>query len=145
VCRILFFVPWCALVGGALVLFPNYVELVAFRMEYLESPKGIRRFAHWAECSQQHVMISLACLVTVLWYHRALGLSLTSIVVSRFAFVWHAFRVDKSIPLGEDDQQSLYLVITGLSSTNGSFCVNGPRGGQTVMETNSAQAEEVAH
>ncbi|KAI9463422.1 hypothetical protein HD554DRAFT_2123974, partial [Boletus coccyginus] len=108
--RILLFVPWCTLVGGALLLFPNHVELIAFGPGYLESPKGIRRFAHWAECGQQHVMIFLAYLVTVLWYHCALGLSLTSIVVSRFVFVWHAFKVDKSIPLGEDDQQNREIV-----------------------------------
>lgn len=113
VLRILLFVPWCAAVGGALLLFPSYVELVAFRPGYIESPKGIRRFAHWAECGQQHVMIFLACLIAVLWYNRALGLSFTSIVVSRFVSVWHAFKVDESIQLGEDDQQSLYLVIMG--------------------------------
>jgi hypothetical protein len=138
VLRISLFVPWCAAVGGALLLFPSYVELVAFRPGYLESPKGIRRFAHWAECGQQHVMIFLACLVAVLWYNLALGLSLTTIVVSRFVFVWHAFKVDGSIQLGEDDQQSLYLVIMGLASTKGSFSVNGPRGGHTVMKTNDS-------
>ena len=58
-------------------------------------------------------MIFLACLIAVLWYNRALGLSFTSIVVSRFVSVWHAFKVDESIQLGEDDQQSLYLVIMG--------------------------------
>ena len=129
---------WCAAVGGALLLFPTYVELVAFRPGYLESPKGIRRFAHWAECGQQHVMIFLACLVAVLWYDRALGVSLTSIVVSRFVFVWHAFKVDKSIPLGEDDQQSLYLVIMGLASTDGWFSVNGLKGEHTVMKTDDS-------
>ncbi|KAI9463419.1 hypothetical protein HD554DRAFT_2040949 [Boletus coccyginus] len=110
-----------ALVGGTLLLFPNHVELVAFCPRYLESPIGVWRLAHWAECGQQHVMIFLASLVTVLWYHYALGLSLTSIVVSGFMFVWHAFKVNKSIPLGEDDQQSLYLVIMGLLSTDGLF------------------------
>ncbi|KAN0080366.1 hypothetical protein V8E55_009932 [Tylopilus felleus] len=132
VLRILLFLPWCAAVGGALVLFPSYAGLVAFRTGYLASRKGIRRFAHWAECGQQHVMIFLACLVAVIWYNPALGLSLTSVVVSRFVFVWHAFKVDKSIPLGEDDQQSLYLVAMGLASTDGSFSVSRARDGRTV-------------
>ena len=83
-------------------------------------------------------MIFLACLVAVLWYDRALGVSLTSIVVSRFVFVWHTFKVDKSIPLGEDDQQSLYLVIMGLASMDGSFSVNGLKGGHTVMKTDDS-------
>ncbi|KAF8549683.1 hypothetical protein OG21DRAFT_1514930 [Imleria badia] len=131
VLRILLFLPWCAAVGGALLLFPSYVELVAFRPGYLESPKGIRRFAHWAECGQQHVMIFLACLVAALWYNFSLGISLSSIVMSRLVFMWHGFKVDKSIPLGEDDQQSLYLIIMGLVSMDGSFSVNGTRGEQT--------------
>lgn len=141
VLRVLLFVPWCAAVGGALLLFPSYVELVAFGPGYLPSPKGIRRFAHWAECGQQHIMIFLSCLAAALWYNCALGLSLTSIVVSRFVYVWHTFKVDKSIPLGEDDQQSLYLVVMGLASAHGLFRVSGPGGGKTPMETdNSAQA-----
>ncbi|KAF8439736.1 hypothetical protein L210DRAFT_3540179 [Boletus edulis BED1] len=141
VLRILLFLPWCAAVGGALLLFPGCVELVTFRPGYLESPKGIRRFAHWAECGQQHVMIFLACLVAVLWYNPALGLSLTSIVVSRFVFVWHAFRVDENIPLGEDDQQSLYLVIMGLASTDSSYSVSGIRGGQGIMKVHDSEQE----
>lgn len=84
-------------------------------------------------------MIFLACLVAVLWYNYALGFSLTSIVVSRLVFVWHDFKVDKSIPLGEDDQQSVYLVITGLASAEGSFNVSGPRGEQTVMKTDDSE------
>lgn len=132
--RILLFLPWCAAVGGALLLFPSYVELVAFQLGYLESPKGSRRFAHWAECGQQHVVIFLACLAAALWYNLSLGLSLTSIVVSRTAFVWHRFKVDKSIPLGKDDQQSLYLIVMGMVYTDGSFSVGGTKGEQTVMK-----------
>ncbi|KIJ10451.1 hypothetical protein PAXINDRAFT_16536 [Paxillus involutus ATCC 200175] len=91
VIRILLFIPWCAAVGGALLLSPNHVELVAFRTGYLPSPKGLRRFARWADCAYPHVMVFFACVVVVLW-------------------------VDRSIPLGEDDQQSLYLVIMDLAS-----------------------------
>lgn len=127
VLRVLLFVPWCAAVGGVLLLFPACTELVAFGPGYLPSPKGIRRFAHWAECGQQHVMIFLAFLVVILWYNCALGLSLTCIVVSRFVYVWHGFKADNSIPLGEDDQQSLYLVVMGLGSTDGSLRVSRPR------------------
>ncbi|KAG8215367.1 hypothetical protein J3R82DRAFT_8964 [Butyriboletus roseoflavus] len=137
--RVSLFVPWCAAVGGVLLLFPSYVELVAFHPGYLPPPQGIRRFAYWAECGQQHVLIFLTFLVAVLWYNRTLGLSLTSIVMSRLVFVWYDFKVDKSVPLGEDDQQSLYLVIMGLASMDGSFSVNGPRGGQTVIKTNYSE------
>lgn len=119
------------------MLFPGYVELVAFGPRYIPSPKGIRRFAHWAECGQQHVLIFLAFLMAILWYNCALGLSLTSIVVSRFLYVWHDFKVDTSIPLGEDDQQSLYLVVTGLASADGSFRVK-PGGGETVMKVDGS-------
>ena len=139
--RVLFFLPWCAAVGGALLLFPGYVESVAFRPGYLESPKGIRRFAHWAECGQQHVTIFFACLVAAVWYNFAVGLSLTSIVMSRFVFVWHDFNLDKSIPLGEDDQQSLYLLVMGLASTDGSFIVSGTTGGRTGMKADDSGRE----
>ncbi|KIK91738.1 hypothetical protein PAXRUDRAFT_615895 [Paxillus rubicundulus Ve08.2h10] len=126
--RILLFVPWCAAVGGALLLFPNHVELVAFRTGYLPSPKGLRRFAHWANCAYPHVMIFLACIVLVLWYDRVLGLSLTCALVSRFVYVWNCFRVDRDIPLGEDDQQSLYLVVMDLASVPDTVAASGTNG-----------------
>ncbi|KAF9219860.1 hypothetical protein BS17DRAFT_369871 [Gyrodon lividus] len=126
--RILLFVPWCAAVGGTLLLFPNHVELVAFRSGYLPSPKGLRRFAHWAECAHQHIMIFLACVALVLWYDRALGLSFTCVLVSRFVYVWSCFRVDRKIALGEDDQQSLYLVVMDLAFAEDSITVTGPNG-----------------
>ncbi|KAG9310820.1 hypothetical protein JVU11DRAFT_8673 [Chiua virens] len=131
--RILFFVPWCVAVGGALLLFPNHVELVAFRTGYLPSQKGLRRFAHWAECGEQHVLIFLASLVALLWYDRIFGLSLTSIVVSRLVWVWHGFKVDRRIPLGEDDRQSLYLVVMGLAFADTSFQVIKQGERQTVV------------
>lgn len=145
--RILLFVPWCAAVGGALLLFPSHVETVAFRPGYLPSPKGIRRFAHWAECGQQHVAIFLACLVVVVWYNRPLGLSVASVVATRFAVVWSAFEVDWSIPLGEDDQQSLYLVMTGLASRGGSFRVSGLRGqgGLAAMTMDDTESSSLRH
>ncbi|KAF8838577.1 hypothetical protein BDN67DRAFT_74326 [Paxillus ammoniavirescens] len=126
--RILLFIPWCAAVGGALLLFPNLVELVAFRTGYLPSPKGLRRFAHWADCAYPHVMIFLACVVLILWYDRVMGMSLACVVVSRFVYVWSCFRVDRGIPLGEDDQQSLYLVIMDPASVPDAVTVSGLNG-----------------
>jgi len=52
--------------------------------------------------------------------------------------VWRDFKVDASIPLGEDDQQSLYLVVMGLASADGSFRVCNPGGGETVMKVDGS-------
>ncbi|KAH7927003.1 hypothetical protein BV22DRAFT_308914 [Leucogyrophana mollusca] len=113
VLRILFFLPWCAAVGGALLLFPAHLDLVAFAPGYLlRSPRGIRRFSHWADCALQHVMIFLALTTVLVCYDKTVGVSLGGALVSRFVYVWNDFRVDRNIPLGEDDRQTLFLVAT---------------------------------
>ena len=40
----------------------------------------------------------------------ALGVTVAALVLSRFIFVWQDFEFDQSIPLGEDDRQSLYRI-----------------------------------
>ncbi|EGO03097.1 hypothetical protein SERLA73DRAFT_158717 [Serpula lacrymans var. lacrymans S7.3] len=111
-CKLICFIPWCISVGGAIVLFPNHMELVAFTPGYLSSPKGLRRFAHWADCAYHHIMIFLSVVVVLTWYNPQLGVSLGGAVSARALYVWNNFSIDKTIPLGEDDQQSLYLIMT---------------------------------
>ncbi|KAG2143732.1 hypothetical protein DEU56DRAFT_792453, partial [Suillus clintonianus] len=107
--RVALFVPWCAAVGGALLLFPQKLEVVVFRPGYLESLQGIRRFAHWAECAFHHVMIFLALVVALAW----------------FMYVWTGFRVDSNMPLGCDDRQSLYLLAKGTAFAEQTVLIGG--------------------
>lgn len=112
------FVPWCATVGGALLLFPQNLELVVFRPGYLESLQGIRRFAHWADCAFHHAMIFLALVVAFVWYEAAVGVPVACGLMSRFMYVWTGFQVDSNVPLGLDDRQSLYLLAKGIAFEN---------------------------
>ncbi|KIJ64225.1 hypothetical protein HYDPIDRAFT_28662 [Hydnomerulius pinastri MD-312] len=137
--RILLFVPWCAAVGGALLLFPNQLELVTFRPGYLPSPKGLRRFAHWADCAHQHVMIFFACIAILLWYDKVIGLSFTGALLSRFVYVWSYFSLDRNIPLGEDDQQSVYLLATDLAFAEDSVVVGGLSGENTIIRVHAEE------
>ncbi|KAH7882557.1 hypothetical protein F5I97DRAFT_1931103 [Phlebopus sp. FC_14] len=135
--RALFFLPWCAAVGGALLLFPNHLDLVAFRPGYISSPPraGLPRFAHWAHFAPQHVMIFLGCVLMVLWYDSMLGLSVAGVVVPRFLCVWHHFRVDRNIPLGEDDRQSLYLIATDAAFVEDTVVTRDQSGEISVIKT----------
>ncbi|KAG2078695.1 hypothetical protein BDR04DRAFT_329169 [Suillus decipiens] len=122
------FVPWCATVGGALLLFPQKLELVVFRPGYLESLQGIHRFAHWAECAFHHAMIFLALVVALMWYKAALGVPVACGLVSRFMYVWTGFQVDSNVPLGWDDRQSLYLLAKGTAFENQTVLIKGCEG-----------------
>ena len=107
------FVPWCISVGGAMLLWPDKLELVTFEAGYVDSMQGIRRFAHWADVGYQFVMIFLAFLATILWaLPVAAGATLFLGLATRFVYIWQGFRLDYSVPLGTDDQQSLYLLAT---------------------------------
>ncbi|KAK2462195.1 hypothetical protein APHAL10511_005783 [Amanita phalloides] len=109
--KITCFIPWCICVGGTMLLWPDKLELVAFQAGYVDSMRGIRRFAHWADLGQQFVMIFLAFLVCILWFlPRVAGVTLVAGLISRFIFVWQGFQIDYSLPLGEDDRHSLYLL-----------------------------------
>lgn len=108
--KVTFFLPWCIAVGATLSLAPQYCELVAFQTGYVASLQGIRRFAHWAECGIQQVSIFFASILLVSYFQMAVGITVAALVLSRFICVWQDFKFDQSIPLGEDDRQSLYRI-----------------------------------
>ncbi|GBE87287.1 hypothetical protein BKA93DRAFT_570855 [Sparassis latifolia] len=110
--RITLFLPWCAAVGGTVLLSPQHLELVAFTPGYIASPKGLQRFAHWTDCATHHVFIFLACIIALALWDVALGTAVAGVALARFIYVWSDFRVDASVPLGEDDKQSVYLAVT---------------------------------
>jgi hypothetical protein len=112
VCKAIFFLPWCAAVGGTILLSPHHLEFVAFVPGYIPSPKGIHRFAHWADCAMQHVMIFLAVVAAVAWWRTSIGVLFAAGVFAQFVFAWREFVVDRTVPLGEDDRQTMYLVAT---------------------------------
>jgi hypothetical protein len=112
VLRVVCFLPWCVAVGAAIVMFPQYLEFVAFHPGYVISPHGIDRFKHWADTGMHHIWIFLGFLVSVYWIYPRLGLLLIGGVLAQFLHAWHDFTVDRSIPLGEDDRQTIYLVTT---------------------------------
>lgn len=112
VVRILCFLPWCISVGGALVLFPDYLEYLAFQTGYISSPTGIRRFSHWAEYGMQHVVIFCVFLGLFVFVSPTAGFLLIGGLLAQFYHVWNYFSLDRTIPLGTDDLQTVYLLAT---------------------------------
>jgi hypothetical protein len=110
VTKVVCFVPWCITVGGAFLLFPQYLESITFQTGYLPSVQGIRRFAHWANYASQHLVIFVAFIIAVGYCNKSFGVALGTFVLARFIYVWQDFKFDRSIPLGQDDRQSLYMV-----------------------------------
>ncbi|KAM6491111.1 hypothetical protein JOM56_013350, partial [Amanita muscaria] len=109
--KVILFVPWCISVGGTVLLWPDQLELIAFQTGYVYSMRGIRRFAHWADVGVQLVMIFLAFVLCLLWFlPTPVGMLLVFALVVRSVLVWQGVQVDYSVPLGEDDKQSLYLL-----------------------------------
>ncbi|OCH88896.1 hypothetical protein OBBRIDRAFT_56947 [Obba rivulosa] len=130
--RVLLFLPWCVAVGGTILLSPQHLESVVFAPGYAKSPRGLHRFAYWADCAMHHVFIFLACTITFCWWNLSYGMILAAGMLARFLYVWHDFRTDESIPLGEDDKQSLYSIAT-LSYTD----EDDPMVRSTVIEEHS--------
>ena len=112
VIRILCFLPWCIAVGGALVLFPDHLEYLAFQTGYLSSPTGIRRFSHWAEYGMQHIVIFGTFLGLFVFVFPTAGFLLIGGLLAQFYHVWNYFSLDRTVPLGTDDLQTVYLLAT---------------------------------
>ncbi|KAF9474019.1 hypothetical protein BDN70DRAFT_345244 [Pholiota conissans] len=110
--RVVFFLPWCVTVGGALILSPDHVEYVVFQSGYIEPLCGIRRFSHFAEYGFQHIVAFLTFLGLVTWVAPTAGFLCIGGLMAQFCWTWHSFLVDYTIPLGEDDQQTVYLLAT---------------------------------
>ncbi|KII83765.1 hypothetical protein PLICRDRAFT_180112 [Plicaturopsis crispa FD-325 SS-3] len=132
--RILLFVPWCIAVGGAIVMCPGYLETVTFGTGYLPSPKGIRRFAHWADVAMHHVAIFLACVLAASWaLGFDAGILLWTALLAQFAYAWQEFEVDAAVPLGEDDRQTMWLVLTNYGMSDDTVIVKRPTGGFSAV------------
>lgn len=133
VLRVVLFLPWCVIVGGTIVMYPQHLEFIAFGPGYVKSPKGIHRFAHWADTGMQHVWIFMGFLASVWWIYPNLGLMVIGGVVAQTVNAWQDFQVDRSIPLGEDDRQTMYLVgkqygmpdeLMGIKKTNEGYLIS---------------------
>src|ERR1700722_503817 len=110
--KIICFIPWCIAVGGAIILCPNQLVLVAFGAGYQSSLKGIKRFAYWADSAMQHLVIFCGFVATVAWWNQLVGGFLLTGIMAAFLFAWGDFVLDRNIPLGQDDRQTIFLVVT---------------------------------
>ncbi|KIM43049.1 hypothetical protein M413DRAFT_26253 [Hebeloma cylindrosporum] len=110
--RVICFLPWCIAVGGALILAPENLESVAFRSGYLPSVSGIRRYSHWAQYGYHHIVAFLTALGAITWMFPTIGVMGMGALLAQFCIAWHSFLFDRNIPLGEDDRQTVYILMT---------------------------------
>ncbi|KAI0709988.1 hypothetical protein C8Q76DRAFT_798758 [Earliella scabrosa] len=114
--RIALFLPWCALVGAAILLFPQHLERAVFSPGYLPgpSPRGLRRLAFWSDMAWDYVKIFLFALFAVCGASAGWGALLFALAAGRFAYVWMPFSPRLGTlhrRLGEDDMESLWLLV----------------------------------
>ncbi|KAK0184813.1 hypothetical protein F5146DRAFT_1073812 [Armillaria mellea] len=126
--KIIFFLPWCALVGAIILLAPRHLEYATFFPGYIASPRGIRRFSHWADVAFPHVMIYFAFVVCIATQHLPLGVALAALTLGQSIIAWHDFSYDSEIPIGDDDRQSLYLIAVTLGCSKSFTLMQAPRG-----------------
>lgn len=137
--RVILFIPWCILVGGSILLMPNSLprfvstasgaspsSSFSHTITPVLPPPGPRRFAYWAECAYYHVAIFLGCICSALWWFcfrlasgpSVVGTCILGALFVRWAFLWMSgFGLGgsgerKRIQLGENDAESVWLVLT---------------------------------
>jgi len=91
-----------------------------------------------------HVMIFLAFIVIVGWWKTSIGILLATGVLAQFVFAWRDFVLDRTVPLGEDDRQTIYLVATNygldedsmnLKRTQAGYLISPAEKGQVTAES----------
>ncbi|CCM01682.1 uncharacterized protein FIBRA_03746 [Fibroporia radiculosa] len=117
--QVVLFLPWCIGVGGTILFSPAHLSIVASGSGHMLSEKGSRRFAYWAHCAEAHIVIFLGFVGSLVYLNPYAGTALIAAGLARFVYVWHDFQVDLSVPLGVDDQQSVYLVVTKMYLQDG--------------------------
>jgi hypothetical protein len=105
---------YSVLVGACILLAPCHIDIVAFGhgLYFARPPRGIARFSHWAYCAWPHIFTFLASVICLIRWKFYLGIAFAAFVVVGFIFSWSDFKVDKNIPLGADDRQSVFLAVT---------------------------------
>ncbi|KIY63322.1 hypothetical protein CYLTODRAFT_494000 [Cylindrobasidium torrendii FP15055 ss-10] len=135
--KALLFLPWYALVGGTILLFPRYLERISFHVGYISSPaRGIHRYAHWLECAPAHVLLFLILVGWTVWSTQNLAFAI--LVLGQTVVAWIDFKAKDHEAVGMDDRQTLYLVAKGMVKDvklfrreDGQFFIQGANGATT--------------
>ena len=103
---------WTFAVGGCIFLHPTtHLDAITFSSGFvLPPPSDIARFGYWAENAISHMCTFLAGLCFLIWWRLDLGLPVLVVVLCLFWKAWSHFELDKDVPLGEDDRQTIYLI-----------------------------------
>jgi hypothetical protein len=120
------FLPvYSALVGACILLAPSHINTVAFShgFYFKQPPQGIARFSHWTYCAHPHVGTFILMLSFLVWNRLFPGLFVTAVIAVRVFVVWSDFKLDKTISLGADDCQSVFLALTRSPGSLEGFCV----------------------
>jgi hypothetical protein len=89
----------------------THLDAIAFGSGFVPSPPSdIARFGYWAENAIPHICTFLAGLCFLIWWRLDLGFSVLAIVLCLFWRAWFHFELEKDVPLGADDRQTIYLV-----------------------------------
>ena len=92
----------------------------------------------------QHVAIFLAFIATLWWVNHSLGVLVMAGVVAGAVYAWGDFVLDRSIPLGEDDRQAIYLVYAhyGLRAESETLVLSKTDAGYLAMDKRQVPEEE---
>lgn len=103
---------WTFAVGGCIFLCPTtHLDTITFSSGFvLPPPSDIARFGYWAENAVPHMCTFLAGLCFLIWWRPDLGLLVLVAVLCLFWRAWSHFELDKDVPLGGDNRQTIYLI-----------------------------------
>ncbi|KZT21753.1 hypothetical protein NEOLEDRAFT_727996 [Neolentinus lepideus HHB14362 ss-1] len=125
--RVLFFLPWCILVGAAIMVCPAMVPVIAFRTGYFSDRMSscVHRLAYYIDSAAYHVFIFVAFLGFTGWYLPDLRLLLILVLTLATLCAWGEFLLGRRGDRNEDELTAIWASLKNSRRVDGDVIVSG--------------------
>ncbi|KAF7979955.1 hypothetical protein HWV62_40398 [Athelia sp. TMB] len=103
---------WVFFTGCAFLLFPQYIDMLVFRSGYASAEIGIQRIKVLADLSAaaQLFLFTVVLVMYSLRMYFYFVIAIAGVLIGQFAMTWRQFQFSQTIPLGENDHQTIYRI-----------------------------------
>jgi len=132
--KVLLFVPWCALVGAAILFSPGSLDRLNslyFSPSYMKDLTGARRLIHWVEYAPMFVFIFVGCMTLAAYYTPMDGAARLVTVMTglalgcgRGAMTWISVSSGEK-DMDDDVKADLYIAMKSYVSGDTEVAYNG--------------------
>ncbi|TFK50647.1 hypothetical protein OE88DRAFT_280058 [Heliocybe sulcata] len=125
--KVVFFLPWCVLVGAAIMVCPALVPIIAFRTGYFRNRQSSRlhRLAYYVDSAAHHVLIFVAFLGFTGWYLPGLRTLFVLVLALATLHAWGSFLLGRRKSCEQDERVDLWASLRNSRRVDGDVIISG--------------------